>query len=877
MSSFVGRQAETAALRALLAQERMVTVVGPGGCGKTRLVVEEARRDEGRVRGFVELSAAGPDTDLPMAVLIGCGLPEVPGRDPVELLGERLRQVPGLLLLDTCEHLRVEVARLVTGLLRRCPLLQVLATSRVSLGVPGEVVLPLTGLVVDSEAAMLFLDRARRVQPQLPDGPETDSVVTEICRLVDGLPLAIELAAAHARSLPLSDIRDGMTDRMDLLVARSPVTQSQHASLVSSLDWSVDLVGEPAWQALIALSVVRGRFPLEVAMAVTGGARGVVETLVDHSLVLFDVTDGMYVLLDMVRGYVNRRSAESGEVDVAHARLLAWVADLAVQTRVGLEHAEPDALHRMGRADDAVASALDRAIRTRAGLEVAAGIGADLAFGWSLRGRCADGLAQVQRLTAALDSAPAPLRWAHAFLAVYAGDLEAGLTLASAVGRDEQCDERSRARSLILVGMVTAFGDPASAEPVLAEAAALARGAGDDWGHVEAVQCRAYTHLFRGTPQTALTCADAVTPVLARLGHGQLRAWDEAIRADAAAMSGRFDEARARGYAGWDLAVSVGEPVSASGAWLPLLRALIATGRDDEATQVLDTGRRFFDGNPSLAITDSTALAEAVVVSSADSGRATTAAQTAVEVVTAPHLAVEASVLLARARLRADDPAGALRACVQAAGIADTIDNRGLAITAALLRAAARGRLRDTAASDVYYMLIEAHRLGLRPLVADGLDVAAVLADDNGRPTVAARLHAAAARLRSVMRCSPAPPAWLEVNREVLAGTEFAAARAEGARLGVTGAVGYASRSRGRRNRPRTGWESLTPTELEVVALVRRGLSNQAIGVELFICTGTVRTHLRSVFGKLTITNRAELAARAAARDVCVSSAERQM
>jgi len=159
-------------------------------------------------------------------------------------------------------------------------------------------VLPLTGLEPAGDVAALLLDRARSVQPELPGGPGTERLAAEICRMVDGLPLASELAAAHARTLPLAGIRDGMADRMAFLTgARWRSGLSRHDSLASSLDWSAELVGERARVALAALSVVDGRFPLEVAAAVTGGDRDVVETLVDHSLVQFDVVDGRYVLL----------------------------------------------------------------------------------------------------------------------------------------------------------------------------------------------------------------------------------------------------------------------------------------------------------------------------------------------------------------------------------------------------------------------------------------------------------------------------------------------------------------------------------------------------------------------------------------------------
>ena len=141
----------------------------------------------------------------------------------------------------------------------------------------------------------------------------------------------------------------------------------------------------------------------------------------------------------------------------------------------------------------------------------------DLAFGWSLRGRCADGLGVVQDLVAARQPPDPALAWVHAFLAVYSGDLEQGHALAVAAAEREGADEWTRARSLILVGMVTAFGDPAGAEPVLVEAARLGAAAGDDWALVEASQCVAYTHLFRGRAGDALRWVDSVAGALGRL------------------------------------------------------------------------------------------------------------------------------------------------------------------------------------------------------------------------------------------------------------------------------------------------------------------------------------------------------------------------
>src|SRR4051794_6649435 len=162
-SPFVGRARERAELRSLVAYERLVTVVGPGGCGKTRLVVEMLGDDDGPLLAFVELAASSDG--VADRVLAACGVRDAPGRTSRERLVAELSASCGLLILDNCEHVRNDVAVVAGDLLRHCPGVRVLATSRVALGLPGEVVLPLGGLDPDGAGAALLLDRARRVEP----------------------------------------------------------------------------------------------------------------------------------------------------------------------------------------------------------------------------------------------------------------------------------------------------------------------------------------------------------------------------------------------------------------------------------------------------------------------------------------------------------------------------------------------------------------------------------------------------------------------------------------------------------------------------------------------------------------------------------------
>jgi predicted ATPase len=729
LTSFVGRIDELAAVAAAITRHRLVTLVGPGGCGKSRLAVEAARAGAAPLIGFVELAPMGPETSLPLAVLAGCGLRDDPARAAPERLAESLRDRAGLLVLDNCEHVRAGVAGLLDDLLPRCPQLHVLATSRVALGAGGEATVPLGGLAAP-DAAALFVDRARLVQPGLATDAPDRAAVVEICRLADGLPLAVELAAAHARALPIPAICDGMADRLRFLAARDPGDARPHRSLAASLDRSAELVGPAARRALAALSVVGGRFPLDVALAVTGADRESVETLVEHSLVQFDAADGRYLLLDTVRAYAGAALSASGAADEVQGRLLDWAVGFARDVRAGLERADPEALHRADACVAAVTSALDRAVTAGRGAD-GAGVAADLTFAWSLRGRCAEGVALVERLAAALDPVPPPLQWAHAFLAGYSGDMASGFALASAAAEAAAAvgDDRSRARALTLQGLVLQFADPAAAEGIVTEAAALAERVGDEWCRVEALQMLAYTHLLRADLPAALDAAEAAVPTLERLGHSQLRAWDAAIRTEVATGQGRFADAEKWGRTGLHLAVVIGEPISALGSLVPLLRTLLATGRVDEAETVLDGHRAFFATHPGMVTAESMTLAAAAVASEADPTTAPATASAALasaKAIDQAWYAAEAADLLALARLRDGDADGAREAAREAAGSAERIGHRGLACRAAFTAAVAE-RARGDDTGPVHDALVEAARLGLRPLVVDGLEIVAAV------------------------------------------------------------------------------------------------------------------------------------------------------
>ena len=536
----------------------------------------------------------------------------------------------------------------------------------------------------------------------------------------------------------------------------------------------------------------------------------------------------------------------------------------------------------MLRDDAAVRAALSYAIRTSDGLNVAAEIIAGLAFYWSVRGCLAEGWEWALRVSSVSESPSSGLTWASAFLACYAGNLDAAAELghraasiAAAAG-----DDRMRGRALIVVGLVDTSGNHAA----LSQAIEYTTRAGDRWGSVEARQVLAYLFLAQSDYRVALTHLDAALPVAEELGHDQLRAWDAGGRADAARLAGQFDVAVSTGRRGLELACALGDPVSASFALRPLVQALCQLGRAEEAVAELAARRSFFAEHPSfgdgqVAYTD--AVAAMWVTSPAATREQLEQLHTALPAGVWGVMEVEVGSLRAVSRLAEGDPEGARGVAKETVELARQCLAREAACVAALAGCVADrmlgGETTDTASDTdgrARQALAEAVDYGLMPQVADAIDVVAGVAIDKGRLVVAARLHAASARIRHELGCVLSPLAALfrsadeaEVIRRLPA-EDLAGAHQEGGRLSMTQAVAYAARSRGRRSRPKSGWASLTPTELEVVTLATAGLTNGAIAEQLLIGEGTVRTHLRHVFAKLAVRARAELAAVAARRGI---------
>jgi predicted ATPase/class 3 adenylate cyclase/uncharacterized protein HemY len=515
LTSFIGREQAMAQVKQFLSTTRLLTLTGSGGCGKTRLALQVAADLlEAYPDGvwLVELAPLADPTLVPQTVASALGVREQPGRPLTETLGDYLKPKALLLILDNCEHLLTACAQLADTLLRNCPRLRVLASSREGLGIGGEQTYRVPSLALpdarhlppperlhEFEAVQLFADRARLSQASFAVTPTNAAAVAQVCERLDGIPLAIELAAARVKALPVEKLNERLDDMFRLLTGGSRTALPRQQTLRALIDWSYDLLSSSERALLRRLSVFAGGWTLEAAEAVCAGD-GVEEwevldlltSLVEKSLVLYEERggEGRYRLLETVRQYARDRLLEAGEAAAVRGRHRDWCLALAEEAEPKLGGPEQVVwLDRLEREHDNLRAALAWT-GAQGECEVGLRLGWALWGFWVVRGYVGEGREHLARLLAlpgaeARTAARAGALNGAGWLAHRQGEYGAARALIAeslAIFR-ELGDKRGIARSLINLGfMACEQGDYGAARAHLEESLAIARERGDKQG-----------------------------------------------------------------------------------------------------------------------------------------------------------------------------------------------------------------------------------------------------------------------------------------------------------------------------------------------------------------------------------------------------------
>ncbi len=505
LTSFVGRSTELEELKEVVRSSRLVTLIGPGGVGKTRLALEAAATlsEEHRDGAWlVELaSITEPEGVAPaIANALGAGVAALGGPGPpastVEIIVRYLAGQSLVVVLDNCEHVVDQAAAVADTLVGALPSLRLIATSREPLGVPGEVLVPV-GALAPPAAVELFVDRARAVRPGFAADERTGPVVNDICRRLDGLPLAVELAAARLRSLTLATLAERLGDRFRLLTGGARTALPRQQTLRAVVDWSYDLLFEDERHLFARLSVFAGGCDLDAAEAVCADDRvpageilDVLSRLVDKSLVSIIDTgrDTRFSQLQTLWQYGRDRLSQSGELDAMCARHGAYYRQMAEDAHEGLRGAAgPTWRERLSLDLGNLRAALDWFI-ARADADAALSLASGMAWLWFINTDFLEGARWLADALAATGSRRPELTataqvW-HGYCACLSSGPAAGVAeCEAAVAALGTSDDRSRrAEALVLTASVLMRAQEFERSlDALSEARGLLEAAGDGW------------------------------------------------------------------------------------------------------------------------------------------------------------------------------------------------------------------------------------------------------------------------------------------------------------------------------------------------------------------------------------------------------------
>jgi non-specific serine/threonine protein kinase len=592
-TSFVGRRDELASLRSLLGGSRVLTITGPGGSGKTRLaeeLVAHVARTFDRQVAVAYLAGAGAPEEVAEVVMAAVGLHG--GGDPLAALAAYLGSRRFLLVLDNCEHLRRAAAELVVHLQSACPGLVVLATSRRALAVPGEQLFAIQGLT-DGAALTLFTDRVRLVSPSFVLTDAQRALAVALCARLEGMPLAIELAAARLRHLGLADLSERLARRLGDLGSEESLAPARQRTLRGAIDWSHDLLDAEQRIVWRRLSVFADGFTLAAAASVAAfepvgpdDVAQILGELVDRSMVAFDLAQDRYRLVEAMREYARERLDEAGEASRTAERHRAWMLDRAADLERRWWGPDQALLLDAMAADAANLRAAIESARAAGDGEVGLRITTSSMWYWMTRASHSEAerwflpfldhegdpaLAARANVVAAwmsllsgnlddcrgfLDRAaeleprasdaalPAYINIVRALEVLSNGDVEAGAILARAALADPNADPICGSWARVELEIVAFFsGDVEGCLRVSSEAARICREAGESWSRVPHLHAQAIATWQLGDPAAARPFLLDALRIDRRLDDIWHRAWSIEVLGWITADLGRDEQA----------------------------------------------------------------------------------------------------------------------------------------------------------------------------------------------------------------------------------------------------------------------------------------------------------------------------------------------
>lgn len=877
LTAMVGTEPAVVAVVEYLKTAPLLTLVGPPGVGKSRLAMEMARRTETDYSDgqcWVELDAVMAPEEVPRVAANALRVPRH-GQSALDAVTAHLRGKNLLLLLDTAEHVASACGKFAGHLAAECPHLTILVTSRTPLGAGGERLWPVAPLSTQDEggstgggrcpAVEFFCSRATLIRPGFVLDAGTEAVVAEICQRLDGLPLAIDLAAGRLATLSPVEIAHQLDDRLDLLATAAAVTE-RHRSLRSTLDWSYRLLSETERAVLRRLSVFEGSFTMAATERICayGGVHrddlvDLISGLVSQSLLMVDAAgdESRYRLLHTVRLYAAQRLALAGErqrtVDLFNRWSLALVERVRRQPRSAI----------MALEKDNIAGALAGAVADRR-TEDALALTSALTPLWKARAELGEGLRWNQAVAeiAGKSRERSVALTRAALFGLLAGDPQGALSMAEeALALVRGVDPAATATALNLVGLISVYSDPLRSFSLLHESLEMARAV-QPTPPGALLMRSALAYWAYGDPLETRRLLDdcagqlTVDDVAWGLGVGWAALADGDLKTASGALQPAMERARERG-----------DRLQTVTALTLLSEEARARGDREAARALLDEclPRARDNGSPSalaacLVSVGYTRLAEG------DLGGATLAFKEGAAAARkgwARLAEVQCLQGLGDVGWAADDDATSRPLFEEALAVATEYCHPRV-IASCLYRLGAladrQGQL-DAAATSHH----EALRLRLesndRAGIAGSLEAVAGLSSRAGSADLAIRLLGAAASIRD-----PSPVAAdLSFAHDVAAGLrekvgdeQFGALWAEGASMSPAESVAYASKGRGRRGRG-SGWHSLTDTEKRVAALVAEGMTNAEVAGRLFVGVATVKTHVTRILRKLDVPSRREL------------------